>query len=55
MNADEIEAELQSLDYDTDGVVAWDRRQAFYAVGYRSDDLPEINGYRPISDPALEE
>lgn len=55
MTASDIEAELQSGGIDTDGVVAKEEKQTFYAIGFASSDLPEtVLGFSAVDDPSLD-
>ena len=55
MSASEIEQILDDNGVDVEGVVVWENRQEFYAVGYAAADLPDIDGYRALDDPSLAE
>ena len=34
-------------------VVSFERRRNYYVVEFEADDLPEIDGYSPITDPSI--
>lgn len=53
MRATELESELQSQGYETDGVIVWDQKGEYYAVGFTKSDLPTVSGYSPVTDPAI--
>lgn len=49
-----IHSELVDQGYDIEGIVSWEKRSQYYAVGFSADELPSVDGMDPVDDPSIE-
>ena len=56
MTSGDIKHKLEDeYGFDNPQVVSFEVRGAYYVVGKKSDDLPNINGFEGVDDPSLAE